>query len=68
MKQACDAFALDKAYSLRAFSLHPGLQWRARRWAKFLAQYAVGTLRKQRFALPQTEPNMPTATEAGLRL
>jgi 2-polyprenyl-6-methoxyphenol hydroxylase-like FAD-dependent oxidoreductase len=68
VKQACDAFALDKAYSLRAFSLHPGLQWRARRWAKFLAQYAVGTLRKQRFALPQTEPNMPTATEAGLRL
>jgi 2-polyprenyl-6-methoxyphenol hydroxylase-like FAD-dependent oxidoreductase len=65
VKQACDAFALDKAYSLRAFSLDPGLQWRARRWAKFLAQYAVGTLRKQRFTLPRTEPNAPAATEAG---
>lgn len=66
VKQACDAFALDKAHSLRAFSLEPGLKWRTRRWAKFLAQYAVGTLRqprKQRTALRQ--PNVPATTEAG---
>ena len=45
IKQAGDAFARDKAYSLKAFSTSDAPAWRARRVAKFLMQYAVGTLR-----------------------
>ena len=48
VKQASDAFAFGKANSLRAFSTDNGLAWRARRWAKFVLQYAVGTLRRLR--------------------
>ena len=47
VKQACDKFSLDKAYALRSFSIHPGLRWRIHRWAKFLAQYGVGALRRR---------------------
>lgn len=68
VKQACDTFSLDKAHRLRAFSLDPGLPWRARRWAKFLAQYVVGTLRRlrrRRAAQLQPQPNVATAHEAG---
>lgn len=48
VKRECDAFAFAKAYNLRAFSTDDGLAWRARRRAKFLLQYAVGTLRRLR--------------------
>jgi hypothetical protein len=47
-KTACDALSLSKAYQLRSFSLEPGVRWQAHRWMKFLAQYAVGTLRRRR--------------------
>jgi hypothetical protein len=46
VKRAGDDFARSKAYSLKAFSLSDALPWRARRVAKFLMQYAVGTLRR----------------------
>ncbi|HLH12852.1 MAG TPA: NAD(P)/FAD-dependent oxidoreductase [Methylovirgula sp.] len=46
VKRACDDFSLAKAYQLRTFSTDTGLPWRARRWAKFLAQSAVGGLRR----------------------
>jgi 2-polyprenyl-6-methoxyphenol hydroxylase-like FAD-dependent oxidoreductase len=45
-KRACDEACLAKAYSLRSFSIDNALAWRARRRLKFLAQYAVGTLRR----------------------
>lgn len=45
-KRACDDFCHDKAFSLKAFSTDPSLIWRARRWVKFVGQYARGTLRK----------------------
>ena len=46
VKRASDDFAHDKAFALRAFSTSDAPLWRARRWAKFLAQSAVGTLRR----------------------
>jgi len=46
VKQAGDAFAREKAYSLKAFSTSNAPAWRARRFAKFLIQYAVGALRR----------------------
>jgi 2-polyprenyl-6-methoxyphenol hydroxylase-like FAD-dependent oxidoreductase len=48
VKRASDAFARDKAYSLRAFSTSDALAWRARRRAKFLLQSAVGLGRRLR--------------------
>jgi len=48
VKQECDAFAFAKANSLRAFSTDDTLAWRARRWAKFVLQSAIGTLRHLR--------------------
>jgi hypothetical protein len=45
-KRACDDFCRDKAFGLRAFSTDPSLAWRARRWTKFVGQYARGTLRQ----------------------
>lgn len=50
VKRASDDFAHDKAFALRAFSTSDAPLWRARRWAKFLAQSAVGTLRRLRGA------------------
>lgn len=46
IKRDCDDYSLAKAYSLRSFSLDGGASWRARRWAKFLAQYGIGTMRQ----------------------
>lgn len=45
-KRACDDFCHGKAFSLRSFSTDPSLAWRARRWIKFVGQYARGTLRR----------------------
>jgi 2-polyprenyl-6-methoxyphenol hydroxylase-like FAD-dependent oxidoreductase len=68
VKRACDNFSLRKAYDLRAFSIDASLPWRARRWIKFLGQYAVGRLRLARQKLgPQFKAgrNMPAATKPG---
>ena len=46
VKQAGDAFARSKAYSLKAFSMSNAPAWRARRIVKFMMQYAVGTIRR----------------------
>jgi 2-polyprenyl-6-methoxyphenol hydroxylase-like FAD-dependent oxidoreductase len=46
IKQASDTFARDKAFTLRALSTDDALAWRVRRLAKFVLQYAVGTLRR----------------------
>jgi len=45
-KRACDNFCHDKAFGLRAFSTDPSLSWAARRWIKFVGQYARGTVRQ----------------------
>ena len=49
-KQDCEARCLAKAYHLRSLSIDNGLSWRARRWARFLARLAQGTLRAIRKA------------------
>lgn len=69
VKQACDAFALAKAYDLRAFSTDDGPRWRAQRCAKFVVQYGVGALRRltsQRESKPRLP--LPAANEAGSSL
>ncbi len=64
VKQACDKFSLAKAYALRSFSIDPGLRWRAQRWAKFLAQYGIGVLRrlKRQLAFKARQRSVPAAT------
>jgi 2-polyprenyl-6-methoxyphenol hydroxylase-like FAD-dependent oxidoreductase len=63
-KQACDKFSLKKAYALRSFSIDPGLWWRAQRWAKFLAQYGVGTLRQCKGRLAAAAPRQRSVSVA----
>jgi len=48
VKRDCDAASEAKAYFLRALSTEVGWSWTARRWAKFLGQISVGTLRQAR--------------------
>jgi 2-polyprenyl-6-methoxyphenol hydroxylase-like FAD-dependent oxidoreductase len=48
VKRAYDSHSTAKAYHLRSLSLDDGLSWRARRWARFIAQLGVGTLRRMR--------------------
>jgi 2-polyprenyl-6-methoxyphenol hydroxylase-like FAD-dependent oxidoreductase len=65
-KQACEAFCINKAHALKAFSIDPSLRWAARRWTKFLGHYGVGTLR--RFARrPLTPPTGRHAVPAGAK-
>lgn len=67
VKQDCETFCINKALGLKAFSIDPSLPWAARRWAKFLAHYAIGTLRqmRKRFAAqPKQQAGIPAATGA----
>jgi 2-polyprenyl-6-methoxyphenol hydroxylase-like FAD-dependent oxidoreductase len=54
VKVASDQFSHDKAFYLRALSTDGGITWRARRWARFLAQSGRGALRsaRERFGAP----------------
>jgi 2-polyprenyl-6-methoxyphenol hydroxylase-like FAD-dependent oxidoreductase len=72
-KRACDDFCHDKAFSLRSFSTDPSLAWRARRWIKFVGQFARGTMRQwhRPVVSPPLVPNqieksaMPAAAGTG---
>jgi 2-polyprenyl-6-methoxyphenol hydroxylase-like FAD-dependent oxidoreductase len=64
VKQASDAASAAKAYHLRSYSTEEGLTWRARRFAKFAAQLAVGTLR-QMHEHNAVEPAGPPGAPAG---
>ena len=46
VKQACDAWSMAKAFSFRKVTIDNGLYWRAQRWARFLAWFGEGTLRR----------------------
>jgi 2-polyprenyl-6-methoxyphenol hydroxylase-like FAD-dependent oxidoreductase len=48
VKQACDAWASAKAYHFRSVSIENGLYWRAQRWARFIAWFGDGVLRRLR--------------------
>ena len=45
VKQACDAWAMEKAYSFRSVSIDEGIYWRLQRWARFGKWLAHGLLR-----------------------
>ena len=66
-KQACEAFCIDKARGLKAFSTDRSLPWAARRWIRFLGHYGVGTLRRlgaRLVARPASGRALPAATGA----
>ena len=48
VKQACDNWSMGKAFSFRKVSVETGLYWRAQRWARFLAGFGEGVLRRMR--------------------
>jgi 2-polyprenyl-6-methoxyphenol hydroxylase-like FAD-dependent oxidoreductase len=49
VKQACDAWAMEKAYSFRSVSIDKTLYWRMQRWARFLSWLGSGLLRRAGF-------------------
>ena len=51
VKQACDAWSIAKGISFRKVSIENGLYWRAQRWARFLAWFGEGALRRMRNAI-----------------
>jgi 2-polyprenyl-6-methoxyphenol hydroxylase-like FAD-dependent oxidoreductase len=46
VKLACDALSIKKAFGLRSYSINRTPFWIALRWAKFLAHWGRGTLRR----------------------
>jgi len=48
VKRACDAWSMAKAISFRKVTIENGLYWRAQRWARFLAWFGEGALRRMR--------------------
>ena len=48
VKVACDAWSAAKAYNFRSVSIDNGLYWRAQRWARFVAWFGEGLLRRVR--------------------
>ena len=46
VKTACDACASAKAYSFRSVSIDAGIYWTAQRWARFMAWFGKGLLRR----------------------
>ena len=58
-KQACDAWSMAKAVSFRKVTVETGLYWRAQRWARFLAWFGEGILRRARNGI-SAGANRPT--------
>ncbi|HEY7843516.1 MAG TPA: NAD(P)/FAD-dependent oxidoreductase [Bradyrhizobium sp.] len=46
VKQACDAWAMEKAYSFRSVSIDEALYWRMQRWARYFSWLGSGLLRR----------------------
>ena len=46
VKQACDAWAMEKAWSFRSVSIDESIYWRLQRWARFANRLAHGLLRR----------------------
>ena len=46
VKQECDAWSCAKAYDFRSALIDRGLYWSAQRWARFVAWFGRGWLRK----------------------
>lgn len=56
LKLECDAWAKDKAFTLRAVTLENSLYWRAQRWKRFLGRFAEGLVRRAREAVARDVP------------
>ncbi len=67
VKNACDRYSFDKAFSLRSISIDEGLSWKVRRWMRFLARFAVGTARRITTPTP-VRPDAPARERAGAEL
>jgi 2-polyprenyl-6-methoxyphenol hydroxylase-like FAD-dependent oxidoreductase len=65
-KKESDAFALDKAFAVRAFATSGALGWRARRGAKFLLQLMVGAVRQFRQHQPPAATDIISASDVTL--
>ena len=48
VKLACDAWSMAKAVSFRKVTIENGPYWQAQRWARFLAWFGEGALRRMR--------------------
>jgi 2-polyprenyl-6-methoxyphenol hydroxylase-like FAD-dependent oxidoreductase len=46
VKKECDAWSMAKAISFRSVSIDTGFYWRAQRWARFMAWFCEGKLRR----------------------
>lgn len=56
LKLECDAWAKDKAFTLRDVTLENSLYWRAQRWKRFLGRFAEGLVRRTREAVARDVP------------
>lgn len=52
LKLECDAWAKNKAFTLRAVTLENSLYWRIQRWIRFFGRLGEGVVRRAREALP----------------
>ena len=52
---------MAKAVSFRKVTVETGLYWRAQRWARFLAWFGEGALRRVRNAISAGENRSPRA-------
>jgi 2-polyprenyl-6-methoxyphenol hydroxylase-like FAD-dependent oxidoreductase len=55
-KIACDAWSAAKAHSFRSVTIDNGIYWQAQRWARFIAWFGEGLLRRLRDR-PEPEPD-----------
>jgi 2-polyprenyl-6-methoxyphenol hydroxylase-like FAD-dependent oxidoreductase len=46
VKKACDAWSSAKAFNFRALTIEDEIYWSARRWARFLAWFGKGLVRR----------------------
>jgi 2-polyprenyl-6-methoxyphenol hydroxylase-like FAD-dependent oxidoreductase len=61
VKAACDDWAREKAFHLRALSTDNGLTWQARRWARFVVRSAQGLGRRVAARQPHAKARQRTA-------
>jgi 2-polyprenyl-6-methoxyphenol hydroxylase-like FAD-dependent oxidoreductase len=64
VKQACDAWSIDKGISFRKVSVESGIYWRAQRWARFLAWFGEGALRRLRNGIGARLTRRPRASRS----
>jgi 2-polyprenyl-6-methoxyphenol hydroxylase-like FAD-dependent oxidoreductase len=67
VKQACDAWAAEKAFTFRSVSIDTRLYWRAQRGARFMAWLGEGVVRRMRGSLkPQTKFRVQSSSSSSL--